>query len=116
MKRLHWLLVDGATGFGGHEVMLMRFVEELAHQRRVVPHVLAREGTRLRTRSAKFATPMSLTRTSANGRKSILNALRDAYVFMRAAMSVGHHCASSQKGVCWHNLCSPRWRVQWVSA
>lgn len=88
MKRLHWLLVDGATAFGGHEVMLMRFVEELAHQRRVVPHVLAREGTRLRTRSAKFATPMSLTRTSANGRRSILNAPRDAYVFMRAAMSV----------------------------
>lgn len=84
----HWLLVDGATAFGGHEVMLMRFVEELARQGRVLPHVLAREGTRLRTRSAQFATPMSLTRISTHGRPSILDALRDGYVFMRAAINV----------------------------
>ena len=83
-----WLLVDGATAFGGHEVMLMRFVEELARQGRVVPQVLAREGTRLRTRSAQFATAMSLTHIGAHGRPGIVDALRDVYVFMRTVAKV----------------------------
>jgi hypothetical protein len=42
-----WLFVDGADSFGGHEVMLLRWLEELATQRTIEPVVLARDGTRL---------------------------------------------------------------------
>lgn len=44
----HWLFVDGAHAFGGHEVMLLRWLDELRLQHRVVPIVLARAGSRLR--------------------------------------------------------------------
>lgn len=42
-----WLFVDTADQFGGHEVMLLRWLDELRAQGRVRPRLLAREGSRL---------------------------------------------------------------------
>ncbi|HEY4065881.1 MAG TPA: glycosyltransferase family 4 protein [Burkholderiaceae bacterium] len=42
-----WLFVDAIAHFGGHEAMLLRWLEELAHDGSVVPRLLAREGGRL---------------------------------------------------------------------
>ncbi len=45
-----WLFVDGAAMFGGHEVMLLRWIEELQRQEEssgVHPRLLARSGSRL---------------------------------------------------------------------
>lgn len=70
-----WLFVDGADSFGGHEVMLLRWLEELATQRTVESVVLARGGTRLARDAARHATVRELP---ASG-----GALRDAAAFMR---------------------------------
>ena len=117
MKRLHWLLIDGATAFGGHEVMLMRFVEELAHQRRVVPHVLAREGTRLRRPEQKVRNAHE-PHADFSQRAQKHPACAARCIRLHAC---GDECAGSlvrrrRRVTCWQNLCSPRWRVQWVSA
>lgn len=45
--RSTWLFVDAIPHFGGHEVMLLRWLEELVHDPRVAPRLLAREGGRL---------------------------------------------------------------------
>ncbi|WP_083748925.1 glycosyltransferase family 4 protein [Pelomonas sp. KK5] len=42
-----WLFVDDAELFGGHEVMLLRWIGELLQQGDVKPRLLAREGSRL---------------------------------------------------------------------
>jgi glycosyltransferase involved in cell wall biosynthesis len=63
-----WLLLDGASVFGGHEVMLARFVGELSEQGRVVPRLLAREGSLLRERLAAHAASSALaTEGSSRG-------------------------------------------------
>ena len=41
-ERHAWLFVDGARSFGGHEIMLLRLMDELARQGRVRPRLLAR--------------------------------------------------------------------------
>lgn len=47
MRKRHWLFVDTAKTFGGHEVMLLRWMEELHRQGCVTPVLIARIGTRL---------------------------------------------------------------------
>lgn len=42
-----WLFVDAIPHFGGHEVMLLRWLEDLLHDRTVAPRLLARDGGRL---------------------------------------------------------------------
>ena len=42
-----WLFVDDAAAFGGHEQMLLRWLQELQVQGRVRPRLLARAGSRL---------------------------------------------------------------------
>lgn len=55
-----WLLIDGSSTFGGHEVMLARWIGELGAQGKVVPRLLAREGSTLRGRLAEHATAIGL--------------------------------------------------------
>jgi glycosyltransferase involved in cell wall biosynthesis len=45
--RRTWLFVDAIPHFGGHEVMLLRWLEELLNEGSVSPRLLAREGGRL---------------------------------------------------------------------
>ncbi|KQP21186.1 glycosyltransferase [Pseudorhodoferax sp. Leaf265] len=46
-QRGTWLFVDASPFFGGHEVMLLRWIEELAQTDDVQPKLLARAGSRL---------------------------------------------------------------------
>jgi glycosyltransferase involved in cell wall biosynthesis len=70
-----WLFVDGADSFGGHEVMLLRWLEELATQRTVHPVLLARGGSRLSRDAARHAVVRELPPS--------VDALRDAAAFVR---------------------------------
>lgn len=71
-----WLFVDGADAFGGHEVMLLRWLEELAAQRTIEPVLLTRGGTRLCRDAAGHAVVRELP---ASG-----GMLGDAVAFFRA--------------------------------
>jgi len=55
-----WLLIDGSSTFGGHQVMLERWIGELGAQGRVVPRLLARDGSMLRERQARYVAASSL--------------------------------------------------------
>ncbi|MGH8262206.1 MAG: glycosyltransferase family 4 protein [Steroidobacteraceae bacterium] len=87
--RERWLFVDGAAEMGGHEVMLLRWIEELRLQGRVQPVLLCRSGSRLAARSHGFSSSIELApvRRAAHpaGWFALgLRALRDAWHFMRA--------------------------------
>ncbi|HSS39104.1 MAG TPA: glycosyltransferase family 4 protein [Polyangia bacterium] len=60
MTATRWLFVDGARSFGGHEIMLLRLMDELARQGLVRPRLLARAGTELRARAGGHATAGAL--------------------------------------------------------
>ncbi|MFL5307692.1 MAG: glycosyltransferase family 4 protein [Polyangia bacterium] len=60
MSTTRWLFVDGARSFGGHEIMLLRLMDELARQGRVRPRLLALAGTELRARAGTHATTHAL--------------------------------------------------------
>jgi glycosyltransferase involved in cell wall biosynthesis len=47
MRRPRWLFVDLAPSFGGHEVMILRWIDELAETGVVTPVLLCLRGTRL---------------------------------------------------------------------
>lgn len=86
----HWLFVDGATTFGGHEVMLLRWLEELRAQRRMEPIVLARAESHLRNEVAWCAASEDLPRTDESYPRwmprplqSLWRAYRDAATFRR---------------------------------
>jgi glycosyltransferase involved in cell wall biosynthesis len=86
MTAERWLFVDPADAFGGHEVMLTRFVEELASQGRIRPRVLARAGTRLRERVAAHATAEAFPARAAAPR-SLFGRVRAALWDARAICS-----------------------------
>jgi glycosyltransferase involved in cell wall biosynthesis len=67
-----WLFVSGASTFGGHEIMLLRWVEELRRQGQVVPRVLARADSRLHQKAGAFATSISLPARGLPGRGALL--------------------------------------------
>lgn len=79
-----WLFIDSARDFGGHEVMLTHFVEELARQNRVVPHVLAPRDSRLRQQIERFAAPIDFGTGGNSKLARILTGCKDAMVCMRA--------------------------------
>ena len=70
-EQSRWLFVDGAADFGGHEIMLVRLVQELSSQGRVMPVVLAREGSKLQQQLSAFAAPQDLSRIDAGPRRSL---------------------------------------------
>ena len=51
ISRSTWLFVDAIPHFGGHEVMLLRWLEELSCDPNVSPRLLARAGGRLLSQS-----------------------------------------------------------------
>jgi glycosyltransferase involved in cell wall biosynthesis len=83
-----WLFIDSARDFGGHEVMLAHFVAELARQNRVVPHVLARRGTRLREQIERFAAPIEFPVGGSSRLARFWTGCRDALVCMRAILAL----------------------------
>ena len=85
MSVARWLFVDGARSFGGHQVMLLRLMDELARQGRVQPRLLARAGTELRDRAGTHATTGALAggRPPAGPVARLRAALDDARVIWR---------------------------------
>jgi glycosyltransferase involved in cell wall biosynthesis len=72
-----WLFIDSSTFFGGHEVMLLRFIQELAYDGRVQPLLLARAGTVLHAheKGQPFLTPEALPARRSS--KSRFDAIAD---------------------------------------
>lgn len=60
MSRPIWLFIDGAENFGGHEVMLLRWLQELHAQQQVDRVLMARAGGRLLERGQSIASLASL--------------------------------------------------------
>jgi glycosyltransferase involved in cell wall biosynthesis len=78
-----WLFVDGARTFGGHEAMLLRWLEELHVQGSISAVLVAAEGSRLAEEAAPYARVIPLP---SNGMGRIGGALRDGIAFARAAL------------------------------
>jgi len=83
-----WLFVDGATAFGGHEVMLLRWLEELATQRVVSPFVLARRGSQLKREAVRHAVIVELPAQGTGIVARLIGGVRDAFAFARAAFTL----------------------------
>lgn len=81
-----WLFIDGAATFGGHEVMLLRFVGELSRQRLITPRILARRGSVLRDKAGAFATTPALPERTPEGGplRRIAHGLREVRTFFAA--------------------------------
>lgn len=60
MRKPHWLFIDTAQAFGGHEVMLLRWITELRKQGHVTPVLIARAKTRLYEMTPKGVLAMPL--------------------------------------------------------
>ena len=81
-----WLFVDGASTFGGHEVMLLRWIEELAAQRTTRCSLLARRGSPLAQAGARHASVLDLpTRRGVLGRW--VGVFGDAIAMIRAVLA-----------------------------
>lgn len=91
MRAKRWLFVDSIPVFGGHEVMLLRWMEELAGQGRVEPHLLARRDCRLHERGRAWVVEDGFAPAepppSIAGKlwARLANPFRDAAAFIRAA-------------------------------
>jgi glycosyltransferase involved in cell wall biosynthesis len=83
-----WLFVDGASAFGGHEVMLLRWLEELHAQRSVGTFLMARRDSQLARAGERWASIIELPAASTRATRGIFGALRDMTVFVRAAFAV----------------------------
>jgi len=83
-----WLFVDGATAFGGHEVMLLRWLEELRAQRFVGTFLMARRDSELSRSGVRHATIIELSPQPAGRLRRLLNTMRDIAVFARTALTV----------------------------
>ena len=88
MTRRHWLFVDAAPAFGGHEVMLLAWLSELRAQGRITPVLLARDQSRLYQKAQEkitTAAPLSPVVTSkSSGARSLLHAVSDAWKVFKA--------------------------------
>ncbi len=101
-SRRNWLFVDAAAMFGGHEVMLLRWIEELASRpdSGVRPRLLARAGSRLHElapaptrvpafpveRSGRLARPWRLWRDALALRRAIRAEQAEWLVFASGAL------------------------------
>lgn len=82
-RRERWLFVDGAESFGGHEVMLLRWLEELAAQPSVEVSLLARADSQLRREGERHAEVFVLPKSRA-----VLQRVRDAGTFIRCVLKL----------------------------
>lgn len=92
MNGERWLFVNTAATFGGHEVMLLRWLDELRAQGRVTPVLLARAGTPLQEQAQTRVTTLTLNAPVHHvPRRSLftrlLHALRDALQVIGAIRS-----------------------------
>lgn len=85
MTRRTFLFVDAIPHFGGHEVMLLRWIEELLHDPELRPRVLAREGGRLYRQAPEStrAAPFPSERTAGRWRR-MGNVWREVITLRRA--------------------------------
>ncbi len=83
-----WLFVDGASAFGGHEVMLLRWLEELASERATTKFLLARAGSTLAREASRHAQVIELPPQRAGRLASMVGALRDTAAFVRAIFTI----------------------------
>lgn len=76
-----WLFVDAAASFGGHEVMLLRWLDELRRQRQVIPVLMARSHTPLYKQAIGRVTTISLPESSLTDDivSKVFRSFRDAY-------------------------------------
>jgi glycosyltransferase involved in cell wall biosynthesis len=83
-----WLFVDGSDEFGGHEVMLLRWLREVARDRRIEASLLAREGSKLQQLAGSMALARALPRhPSARSQAArMVDTFRDAFSFVRTLM------------------------------
>ncbi len=79
-----WLFVDGATTLGGHEVMLLRWLEELSEQRAVTCFLLARAGSQLAREAERHASVLELRQREAGIVQALAGAMKDVAAFVRA--------------------------------
>lgn len=82
-----WLFVDGAQTFGGHEAMLVRWLEELHAQQQVEPLLLARHGSQLADAASAYARVIQLPAQSSGGWRRLVSEIRDVIAFMRLAFT-----------------------------
>jgi glycosyltransferase involved in cell wall biosynthesis len=78
-----WLFVDGARTFGGHEAMLLRWLEELHAQGGISAVLVAAAGSRLASEAAQYARVIALP---AAGAGQIFQMMRDGIAFARAVL------------------------------
>lgn len=84
VKERRWLFVDGASALGGHEVMLLRWLQELRDQRTVTCFVGARSGSILAREAACHASVLELPRQRTGKLRALTSAIKDAAAFVRA--------------------------------
>jgi len=83
-----WLFIDGASAFGGHEVMLLRWLEELAAQRAAQCFLLARSESVLAREAVRNATVLALPKEGTGAIARWIGAARDAAATIRAVSSI----------------------------
>ncbi len=89
MNKPTWLFVDGAQNFGGHEVMLLRWLQELYAQDRVCAMLLARAQSKLFAQGSAYAHTIALpmnvgSQSSRNIFKIFTAMMRDMRTFVSA--------------------------------
>jgi glycosyltransferase involved in cell wall biosynthesis len=78
-----WLFVDGARTFGGHEAMLLRWLEELHVQGGISAVLVAAAGSRLANEAAQYARVIVLP---AAGAGPFVRMMLDGIAFARAVL------------------------------
>ncbi|MEC5387835.1 glycosyltransferase family 4 protein [Uliginosibacterium sp. H3] len=91
MKR-RWLFIDSAKGFGGHEVMLLRLMQEISAQGHVQPRLLARSNTPLAEKGQEWLSDHRLADPAAPAAPGkILGRLRTLWDQARAIIAAIRH-------------------------
>ena len=83
-----WLFIDGAAAFGGHEAMLLRWLEELDAQRAAQCFVLARQASKLASDAARHARVIELPPERRGALNKLLGHFRDGVALTRAIFEV----------------------------
>ncbi|HEX2584963.1 MAG TPA: hypothetical protein VHL14_07520, partial [Steroidobacteraceae bacterium] len=98
MHKPHWLFIDTARSFGGHEVMLLRWMSELHQQGRITPVLVARVDTRLYERSPKGVLAVPLAGASNGLLARIRHAFLNAYRITRYVLRLRPELAIVAEG------------------
>ena len=89
MQRPLWLFVDGSGAYGGHQVMLLRWLQELHAQDEVDAVILARAKSRLLEEALAYADHIELPKHSATpAQQRIMQVVSDLKVFIATLRGV----------------------------